>query len=265
MTRTALFIIDPQFDFCDPSGTLYVGGADADMERLGRFMLKNYNRFSDMQITLDSHHLIDIAHPASWVDNKGKHPGAFTTITEADVRAGIWRAFYPPHQERYLAYVTALAAGGRYPLTIWPPHCLIGTVGATIVKPVVDGMLAYENQYRLAGKVSKGSNIYTEHYSAVKAEVEDPQDPFTKINKTLIDTLKKNDRIILAGEAYDYCLANTAIDIMEVFSDDDIKKMVLFEDCASSVIKGGPSEVRFRDLFAQKGGTTMLSTDFKFD
>ena len=264
MTRTALFIIDPQFDFCDPSGTLYVGGADADMERLGRFMLKNYNRFSDIQITLDSHHLIDIAHPVSWVDNKGKHPNVFTTITEADVRAGIWRAFYPGHQERYLAYVTALAAGGRYPLMIWPPHCLIGTVGSTIVKPVVDGMLAYEHQYRLAGKISKGSNPYTEHYSAVKAEVEDPQDPFTKINKTLIDTLKKNDRILISGEALSHCVANTIRDVADVFSEDDIKKFVLLEDTSSSVYQCDALGAQFVHDLKARGMEVSTTQTFNF-
>lgn len=265
MTKTALLVIDPQFDFCDPTGALYVKGADADMARLGNFMVKNYMKFSEIQITLDSHHTIDIAHPVSWVDSKGKHPNPFTIISEEDVKNGTWRAFYPGHQKRYAEYVSALAAGGRYPLCIWPPHCLIGTIGATIVKPVVDGMLAYENQYRMVGKVSKGSNIYIEHYSAVKAEVEDPQDPFTKINKTLIDTLKKNDKILITGQAASHCVANTVRDIADVFSDEDVKKFVYLEDTSSAVTGFEALATQFVSDLVARGMTVATTQTYNFN
>ena len=34
--RIELLIIDPQNDFCDPSGALYVGGAENDMDLFQR-------------------------------------------------------------------------------------------------------------------------------------------------------------------------------------------------------------------------------------
>lgn len=37
---------------------------------------------------------------------------------------------------------------------------------------------------------AKSKNIWTEHYSAVKAEVEDPDDPKTRINAELIRAVK---------------------------------------------------------------------------
>lgn len=264
MEKTALFIIDPQFDFCDPTGSLFVPGADADMERLGKFMLANHHKFSDIQVTLDSHHFVDIAHPCAWVDSKGQHPTPFTTITADDVRTGKWRAFYPTWQQYYLDYTQKLEAGGRYPLMIWPPHCLIGSVGQTIMKPVFEGMLAYEQRFRVAGKTTKGSNYMTEHYSAVKAEVEDPKDPTTKINTPLINILNNSDRILIAGEALSHCVANTIRDISEIFSTEDVKKFVLLEDTTSYV----PGCQALADSFVHemvgKGMTVSNTTAFKF-
>ena len=61
--RIELLIIDPQNDFCDPSGALYVPGADKDMDNVADFILAKKDKLDDIHATLDSHHFIDIAHP----------------------------------------------------------------------------------------------------------------------------------------------------------------------------------------------------------
>ena len=68
--KVCLFIIDPQFDFCDPSGTLFVPGANLDMVRLGDFINRNITKIDDIQVTLDSHHRVHVAHAISWVDEQ---------------------------------------------------------------------------------------------------------------------------------------------------------------------------------------------------
>ena len=40
MRSIHLLAIDPQNDFCDPSGSLYVPGADEDTKRLAGFVTK---------------------------------------------------------------------------------------------------------------------------------------------------------------------------------------------------------------------------------
>lgn len=265
MNKVSLLIIDPQFDFCDPKGALFVPGAEADMSRLGTFMKANAHKLTDIQITLDSHHMVDIAHPISWVDSHGKHPAPFTLITAEDVRTGKWRAFNTNWQKQYEEYVTKLEAGGRYPLVIWPVHCLIGSVGATIVNPVLEGMLAFEGRYRVAGKTTKGSNPMTEHYSAVKAEVEDPRDTTTKINTPLIETLNKYDEILISGEALSHCVANTIRDIANVFSVDDVKKFTLLEDTSSSVPGFEQLGVDFVNEMVAKGMKKSTTTTYQFN
>ena len=41
-----LLIIDPQNDFCDPNGALFVPGADEDMKRLASMVMRLRGRLS---------------------------------------------------------------------------------------------------------------------------------------------------------------------------------------------------------------------------
>jgi len=95
--RIRLLIIDPQVDFCDgpANGALPVPGATADMIRLAAMIDRLGNRIDDIDVTLDSHRTIDIAHPAWWVDSGGGNPSAFTIITAQDVAAGLWTSRNP--------------------------------------------------------------------------------------------------------------------------------------------------------------------------
>jgi nicotinamidase/pyrazinamidase len=59
-----LIVIDPQNDFCDAkNGSLYVKGADKDMERLSAMVNRIPEKLYDITTTLDSHHTIHVAHP----------------------------------------------------------------------------------------------------------------------------------------------------------------------------------------------------------
>jgi nicotinamidase/pyrazinamidase len=233
--RIELLIIDPQNDFCDPNGALFVVGADLDMKNLAAFIKTKKDKLDDIHSTLDSHHFVDIAHPVFWTDSQGKHPSPFTIITADEVNDGAWIARNPQFMSRAREYVNTLAANGRYPLCIWPPHCLIGSWGYGVYPDVFEALLGWEKDFAMVDYVTKGSNFWTEHYSAVQADVPDPADPDTQLNQGLIQTLQNADMILLAGEARSHCLANTVRDIANNFGEDNIKKMYLLEDCTSDV------------------------------
>jgi len=91
------------------------------------------------------------------------------------------------------------------------------------------------NRFAMVDYVTKGSNLWTEHYSAVQADVPDPTDESTQLNMRLIKTLQEADIIGLSGEALSHCLANSVTDIANNFGDENIKKLVLLEDTASPV------------------------------
>lgn len=231
-----IITIDPQNDFCDPKGSLYVGGADKDMQRLAAMITRLGDRIEDIHVTLDTHHLVDIAHPIFWMDSNGNHPNPFTIISLDDVMGGKWTTTKPVFMPRAVDYVKQLAKNGRYPLCIWPPHCLIGSWGHNVVPELWKVLKEWEDKnFGMVDYVTKGSNFWTEHYSAVQADVPDPQDPGTMLNTTLIETLKEADVIAITGEALSHCVANTIRDIANNFGEENIKKFVLLEDCSSNV------------------------------
>jgi nicotinamidase-related amidase len=236
MKKVHLMMIDPQVDFCDPKGALFVTGADQDMVHLAAFINANQPRIAEIHCTLDSHQVIHIAHPIFWVNSKGENPPPFTLITDTDVRNGTWRAFHPGLQQHAQKYVDTLKVNGRYVLCIWPPHCLIGSRGHSIVPSVSDALIEWERKtVNRANYITKGSNFLTEHYSGVQADVPDDSDPTTKLNTNLIDALTEADEIWITGEALSHCVANTIRDIANKFGDDNVKKFVLMEDTSSNV------------------------------
>lgn len=240
--KVHLMIIDPQHDFCNPTGSLFVPGADQDMKRLGAFIEKNLMKLIDIHCTLDSHRIVDISHPIWWKDSGGEHPDTsdlanLTCITAKDVENGVWTTTQPGAFKRSLQYLKDLEARKRYPHVIWPEHCLIGTDGAKVVPAVVRAFHAWERErFGMVDFVTKGSNPWTEHFSGAMAEVPDPEDDSTQLNRPLVENIEEADLVLWAGEASTHCLANTFRDIVNNFSDQSaIKKMRLLTDACSPV------------------------------
>jgi nicotinamidase-related amidase len=169
----------------------------------------------------------------------------------------------PSLYRKALDYVRKLEQNGRYGLTIWPPHCLIGSPGHNVFPPLFDALTAWEQRFAFVDYVTKGSNILTEHYSAVQADVPDAADPSTQINTRLVQTLENADIIAVAGEARTHCLANTVRDIANNFGDDSfVSKLVLLTD-ASSDIPGFESHAQaFLKEMTGRGMQLSTTTDF---
>ena len=232
-----LVVIDPQVDFCDSGGALYVTGADEDIKRLSGAVTRLKDSINRIHCTLDNHHLADIAHPLWWKDRSGDHPEPFTIIEADALESGEWTTANPDAQARSFDYVRQLAANDRYPLCIWPPHCLIGSPGANVMPELFQAFREWEaDRHGIVNFITKGSNPWTEHYSAVQADVPDPSDPGTLLNTSFIRALEEADLILLTGEAGSHCVANTARDIAVNFTDaSSISKLVLLEDATSPV------------------------------
>jgi len=245
-----LLAIDPQNDFCDlpehyrpldpvtgerQSPALPVAGAHADMQRLAHLVRAGSAGITDMTVTLDSHHRVDIAHPTFWRTGDHVAVGPFTPITAAQVHSGQFQPRDPAALPRTLAYLDELEARGRYTLMVWPVHCEIGTWGHNVHADLRAAYNTWEERH-LANVdiVSKGSNPWTEHYSAVQAEVPDTGDPDTQLNRRLIQRLDEADLIIVAGEASSHCVKATTEHIVDQLSG-RLDRVVLVTDCMSPV------------------------------
>ncbi|MFM9435962.1 nicotinamidase/pyrazinamidase [Janthinobacterium sp. CG_23.3] len=245
-----LLVIDPQNDFCDlpesylaprPLGgieapALPVAGAHADMLRIAELVNRGRQGLSGISVTLDTHQRVDIAHPTFWFDAQGATVPPFTEISAADVRAGTYAPRNKDALPRTLAYLDTLEASGRYRLMVWPVHCEIGSWGHNIHADVRAACNGWQDAgLGVVNMVAKGSNPWTEHYSAVLAEVPDRDDPATQLNQGLIDTLARADRVYICGEASSHCVKATTEHIAANIGAENLSKLVLLTDCMSPV------------------------------
>lgn len=256
-----LLVIDPQNDFMDiPGAALPVQGASADMARLARLIDVAGQRIGGITITLDSHHAVGIERPAIWKQADGSAMQPFTQITAADVRAGIYLPRDAAVLPRVLAYLDALEAGGRYTLMVWPVHCEIGTWGHNVQDAVRSACNRWEHAaLRPTRKVFKGMNPWTENYSALQAEVPDPQDPDTQLNHGLLAALDAGDAIVIAGEASSHCVRATTEHLVEHLPSRRTAKIVLLADCMSPVGGFAPQADAFLDAMRARGVTVTTS------
>jgi len=227
------------------AGSLYVPGAEISAANYAAFVDNYGDVLDDIHVTLDNHHIFDVAHPRFWVNAKGENPAPFTQISHNDVKNKVWEPFIPNLPiagtketllQRMLAYTKALQDNDRYQLTIWPEHCIIGTHGAAVYESIRVALHNWETTFRAqVNYVIKGSNIYTEHYSAIQADVPDPADSTTLMNTKFINVLNTADIILISGQARTHCVPNTFFDVVTYAGDDIRKKFIFLEDTSDDV------------------------------
>lgn len=237
MKNIHLLLIDFQNDFCNPKGSLYVTGGEKDCERISKLIDKIGDKLNDITLSQDSHFPIHIAHPTFWKDSKGNHPKPFTMITSDDVQNGKWTTTKISLYKWALEYLQTLKKNNRFTCTIWPEHCLIGSEGHCFFPDVLKSVNNWGRTYFAYPNVlTKGSNILTEHYGALEADVPDPNDFTTQLRVNIIQNLETADQLWFAGEASSHCVYNTVRQVVENFSDPSYaKKIKLFKDCMSPV------------------------------
>ncbi len=148
--------IDAQNTFCIPDFELFVAGQSGNGSvehkiRLCQFIYRNLGVITTIAATMDTHTAMQIFNSIFWVDKKGEHPQpAITMISYEDVKQGIWKVnpkiahnlkISPIDLENHaLHYVKKLTEDGKYPLTIWPYHSMLGGIGHALVSSVEEAL-----------------------------------------------------------------------------------------------------------------------------
>ncbi len=238
--RVAVFGIDCQVGFCTPGASLFVPGADADMSRAATFILRNAARITRLIFSLDTHTAYQIFHPAFWRDAAGAPPAPLTAISAAEVRAGRWRPADPAHDAWALAYCEALEGTGRYMLTIWPYHTMLGALDHALV-PGLFEVAHYHALLRTSPVMleTKGQHPLTESYSVLEPDVKHIGSKVVGcFNQPLLDELLSFDEVIVFGEASSHCVRATLRSMQEALeerSPELLRRITLLTDCMSPV------------------------------
>lgn len=295
--RVCLIAVDVQNTFCIPGFELFVGGrsgtgAVEDNRRLTEFIYRNLNMITEIVPTMDTHQAMQIFHSIFFVNDLGEHPAPYTHITEDDIREGKWKfnmklthdvsysGDYIEHQ--ILHYTEELKKSGKYELTIWPYHAMLGGIGHALV-PSFEEAMFFHTIARLSQPDIhvKGDNPVTEHYSVLAPEVSsgpggEPlsirseslfQKPGT--SEAIFQKLIDYDAVIIAGQAKSHCIAWTIADLLDCVAVRDSKlteKIYVLEDCMTPIVVPGvidytdEADSSFQE-FREAGINIVKSTD----
>ncbi|MBM4422026.1 MAG: isochorismatase [Chloroflexi bacterium] len=286
-TKICLVAVDVQNTFCIPDFELYVGGRSGagavdDNRRLCEFVYRHLGLITQLCPTMDTHQSLQIFHSIFLVNDRGEHPAPYTLVTANDIANGVWRfntalapslGVTPEYAQRHLEHYTrALMQTGKYDLTIWPYHAMLGGIGHALVSTFEEAAFFHSIARRAQINFQiKGDNPLTEHYSVLGPEVLTGPggDSIASKNFAFIDTLLDFDAIIIAGQAKSHCVAWTIQDLLEGIQQKDsslARKVYLLEDCASPVVVPGvidytgQADAAFRK-FADAGMHVVRSTD----
>jgi nicotinamidase-related amidase len=258
--RVCLVAVDVQNTFCLPGFELFVGGRSGtgavdDNRRLCEFVYRNLGAITRIVPTLDTHSPLQIFHAAFLVDGEGRHPDPFTLVSAEDVERGVWRANPDAAralgldeeylQEHLLHYTRTLEHGGKYSLTIWPYHALLGGIGHALVPAVEEAVFFHAIARRAQPDFQvKGAEPLTEHYSMLGPEVTEDHEgrKLGAKNDLLVEKLLEYDAVLIAGQAKSHCVAWTIDDLLSGIATRDrtlAEKVYLLEDCSSPVVVPG--------------------------
>jgi nicotinamidase-related amidase len=229
-------------------------GAVDDNRRLCEFVYRNLGAITQIVPSLDTHHAMQVFHAVWLVDKQGNHPAPYTLVSASDVESGRWRAnpevaaalgIDASRLQRHLKHYTRrLATGGKYDLTVWPYHAMLGGIGHALASAVEEAFFFHGIARRSRPEFQvKGDNPLTEHYSMLGPEVTDGPDgeSLGARNTALVEKLLTFDAVVVAGQAKSHCVAWTIDDLLR---DDEVRdrlapRTYLLEDCTSPVVVPG--------------------------
>jgi nicotinamidase-related amidase len=284
--RICLVVVDVQNTFCIPGFELFVAGRSGtgavdDNRRLCEFVYRNLDAITQVVPTLDTHQAMQVFHAAWLVDDEGRRPEPYSLISAADVEAGRWQVdpavaealgLDLDYARRHLLHYTrALEESGKYRLTIWPYHAMLGGIGHALVSAVEEAVFFHTIARRSQPDFHpKGRSALTEHYSVLGPEVTHGPDGelLEERNDALLEKLFEFDAVVIAGQAKSHCVAWTIDDLLaSPFRERGLaEKVYLLEDCTSPVVV--PEVVDYTDeadaafeRFADAGMHVVRSTD----
>lgn len=258
--RLGLLLVDVQNTFCLPGFELFVAGRSGtgavdDNRLLCQFIYHNLAAITTISVTMDTHRALQIFHAIFLVDANGNHPGPYTLVSAEDIASGRWKFNLAVSEQlpddiadpqKYLRYYTSqLKQKGKYDLTIWPYHAMLGGIGHALV-PAIEEALFFHTvaRYSQPDFIIKGDNPLTEHYSAIGPEVLRGPDgqQIARKNKKIPHKLQQADALVIAGQAKSHCVAWTIQDLLDEIQATDPSlagKVYLLEDCTSPVVVPG--------------------------
>jgi|GEM_PF-28087 len=294
--KIALLAIDVQNTFCIPDFELFVRGQSGtgavdDCRRLCEFVYRNLGVITSIFPTMDTHTAMQIFHEVFLIDDQGNHPMPFSSVSLKEIQTGKWRVnpaiahslarkigvdpgrLMPMLQKHLLHYATELSRGGKYDLTIWPYHAMLGGIGHALVSAFHEAEFFHTMvRNSQTGYEIKGGNPYTENYSILRPEVLTGPNGISigaQKNTEFLEHLLVYDAVIIGGQAGSHCVPWTIDDLLNEIlqkAPELAQKVYILENCTSPVVVPGvidytPQMEAAFSRFVGEGMNKVKSTD----
>lgn len=237
--KNLLLIIDPQNDFTDPKGSLYVKGAEEAISNICSFIYSK--KPDDILISQDTHQKFGIGFPLFW-DCQLK---PFDKIKISDIledkikptriREG-WEKDFKKQFKR--------KENGE--LTIWPYHCIEGSWGWCFP----DSLVSTLNDWGLYNLGHKQYEVYRKGYIPEIESYSILSD--CRFSAEFPDLLDNDyDKIYVAGFCKDICVAESLKDLRQYKHFKG--KIVFLENCMATLDPGSPNLKIYEELVSEFG------------
>ncbi|CAE6439842.1 unnamed protein product [Rhizoctonia solani] len=234
--RTALMLVDIQYDFLPPNGSLAVANGADILPTV--YDLLDHTHF-------DAYFASQDYHPIGHVSFASAHPGAEPyTITRILTR--ILPDYHPighvsfasahPGAEPYTSIqVPKLNSNETVEQMLWPDHCVQETHGCEIEEGVQKRLEKLQKSGKVVEYIKKGANQLVDSYSAFADNQYMAFTPLVRLVYT-----HQIDKLVVVGLATDYCVRATAIDARKFgFATEVVQAGIraVFPDNAAAVLQ----------------------------
>ena len=227
--KDLFLLVDAQNDFV--TGSLPVPGASLALRRIVRYLRETHQ--GDLFLTQDQHPRVHSRFAEAW--NRPRKPGTW----DPSQLSGY-------HGDRRVAADLDTA-----PVTLWPVHCVAGTWGSQAPTVLGEVVKEYEALGRTIKVIPKGLEEAYESYGILQSVTLSGQTVMTPREGT--EDLPGYDRIVLAGFAMDYCVAEVLSDLIHLGL---TERVSLFKDGMACIDPGSPRLSVYQE--AVRGGATWI-------
>ena len=227
-SRNVLVLVDFQNDFMLRPSLMRIPAAVDDAENVIGLLGRKPEFFDLVLLTGDRHPSNHVGFNTSWKID-GKTPEPFGVVTK----------------EWFNQYGCDLVKGrtpmSPYPVDLWPEHCVKNTSGSCVYQPLLQAVERYTGKPAVV--LWKGEDPDREEYAV-------PEERWRNILPT--------DRVFIAGEAYDMCVAAT-VDVLVGMQ--GAGRVTILKDCTSTVSCSShgdlTEEMKFREKKWEESGVTL--------
>lgn len=248
--KNLLFIVDPQNDFTDPRGSLYVPGAEKTIEHICKFIKTHIQEIDEILISADTHQYYNVGFAEFW-----NIPGlkAFDKISVEDILSGKCKPRNLDPQKKD-AFLSQFRKYRGKELTIWPRHCIEGTWGCCFPDSLNYALGEWGLQKSKGYKVfKKGYVPEIESYSVFPSVLYIGNGEKLERPRTL---LQPWNSIWIAGFCKDICVAETLQDMKyELYRN----KLILLENCMATLNPSDPRLSIYQELTDSWGAKIEMS------